>query len=89
MILQPYCTLPYLKELIDDTESKYIYTKVKPITEVLALGRSSQINLGYQDLIHCIQYNIMFFCEQMFLIKTENEYTCESAIYIYQNSKLI
>ena len=31
----------------------------------------------------------MFFCEQMFLIKTGNEYTCESAIYTYQNSKLI
>ena len=25
----------------------------------------------------------------MFLIKTGNEYTCESAIYTYQNSKLI
>ena len=31
----------------------------------------------------------MFFCEQMFLIKTGNEYTCESAIYTYQHSKLI
>ena len=77
------------EELIDDTESKYTYTRIKPSTEVLALGRSSQINLGYHDLVHCIQYNIMFFCEQMFLIKTGNEYTCESAIYTYQNSKLI
>ena len=77
------------EELIDETESKYTYTKIKPTTEILALGRSSQINLGYNDLVHCIQYNIMFFCEQMFLIKTENEYTCESAIYTYQNSKLI
>ena len=77
------------EELIDATESKYTYTKIKPTTEILALGRSSQINLGYNDLVHCIQYNIMFFCEQMFLIKTGNEYTCESAIYTYQNSKLI
>ena len=77
------------EELIDETESKYTYTKIKPTTEILALGRSSQINLGYNDLVHCIQYNIMFFCEQMFLIKTGNENTCESAIYTYQNSKLI
>ena len=62
-------------ELIDETESKYTYTKIKPTTEILALGRSSQINLNYNDLVHCIQYNIMFFCEQMFLIKTGNEYT--------------
>ena len=77
------------EELIDETESKYTYTKIKPTMEILALGRSSQINLGYNDLVHCIQYNIMFFCKQMFLIKTGNEYTCESAIYTYQNSKLI
>ena len=76
-------------ELIDETESKYTYTKVKPTTEILALGRSSQINLTYNDLVHCIQYNIMFFCEQMFLIKNGNEYTCASAIYTYQNSKPI
>ena len=31
----------------------------------------------------------MFFCEQMFLTKTGNEHTCESAIYAYQNAKLI
>ena len=77
------------EELIEETESKYTYTKIKPTTAILALGRSSQINLDYNDLVHCIQYNIMFFCEQMFLIKTGNEYTCESAIYTYQNSKLI
>ena len=77
------------EELIDETESKYTYTKIKPTTEILALGRSSQINLGYNDWVHCIQYDIMFFCEQMFLIKTGNEYTCKSVIYTYQNSKLI
>ena len=76
-------------ELIDGTEIKYTYTRIKPTTEILALGRSSQINLNYNDLVHCIQYNIMFFCEQMFLTKTGNEYTCESAIYTYENSKII
>ena len=29
------------EELIDETESKYTYTKIKPTTEILALGRSS------------------------------------------------
>ena len=48
-------------ELIDETESKYTYTKIKPTTEILAKGRSSQINLNYNELVHCIQYNIMFF----------------------------
>ena len=77
------------EELIDETESKYTYTKIKPTTEILAMGRSSQINLNYNQLVHCIQYNIMFFCEQMFLTKLGSEHTCESAIYTYQNAKLI
>ena len=71
-------------ELIDETESKYTYTKIKPRTEILAMGRSSHINLNYNELVHCIQYNIMFFCEQMFLTKNGNEHTCEIAIYTYQ-----
>ena len=76
-------------ELIDETESKYTYTKIKPTTEILAMGRSSQIDLNYSQLVHYIQHNIMFFCEQMFLTKLGNEYTCESVIYTYQNTKLI
>ena len=77
------------EELIDETESNYTYTKIKPSTEILAMGSNSQINLDYNQLVHCIQYNILFFCEQMFLAKLGNEHTCESAIYTHQNSKLI
>ena len=32
------------EELIDQTESKYVYTKSKPTTEVLVVWRCSQIN---------------------------------------------
>ena len=53
------------------------------------MGRSSQVNLNYNELVHYILYSIMFFCEQMFLAMTGKEYTCEIAIYTYQNSKLI
>ena len=83
--------LPYHmnEELNDETESKYTYTRIKPSTDILAMGSNSQINLNYNQLVHCIQYNILFFCEQMFLTKLGNEHTCESAVYTYQNSKLI
>ena len=69
------------EELIDETESKYTYTKIKPSTEILAMGSNSQINLDYNQLVHCIQYSILFFHEQMFLAKLGNEHTCKSAIY--------
>ena len=77
------------EELIDEIENKYTYTKIKPSTEILAMGSNSQINLNYNQLVHCIQYNILVFCEQMFLTKLGNKYTCESVIYTHQNTKLI
>ena len=77
------------EDLIDETESKYTYTKIKQSTEILAIGSKSQTNLNYNQLMHCIQYNILFFCKQMFLTKLGNEHTCESAIYTHQNTKLI
>ena len=77
------------KELIDEAESKYTYTKVKPTTRILPMGSNTQINLDYDQLVHCVKYNILFFCEQMFLEKQDNEHTCESAIYTNQNEKLI
>ena len=75
--------------MIDESESKYTYTKIKPSTEVLNMGSNSQVNLNYNQLVHCIQYNILIFCEQMYLTKLCNEHTCERAIYTYQNTKLI
>ena len=57
------------EELIDESESKYTYTKVKPTTRILAMGSNTQINLDYDQLVHCVKYNILFFCEQMFLEK--------------------
>ena len=77
------------EELIDESESKYTYTKIKPTTRILAMGTNTQINLDYEQLIHCVKYNILFFCEQMFLEKQGNEHTCESAIYTNQNVKMI
>ena len=76
-------------ELIDESESKYTYTKLEPTTRILAMGSNTQINLDYEQLVHCVKYNILFFCEQMFLEKQGNEHTCESAIYTNQNERMI
>ena len=67
----------YMNEkLIDDSESRYTYTKVKPTTRILPMGSNTQINLDYDQLVHCVKYNILFLCEQMFLAKQGNEHTC-------------
>ena len=35
------------EELIDEPGNKYTYTKIKPLTRILAMGSTSQINLDY------------------------------------------
>ena len=49
------------EELIDETESKYTYTRLQPTTRILAMGSNTQINLEYEQLVHCVKYNILFF----------------------------
>ena len=58
------------EELIDESESKCTYTKIKPTTRILAMGSNTQINLDYDQLVHCVKYNILSFCEQMFFGRT-------------------
>ena len=45
------------------------YTKVKPTTRILAMGSTTQINLDHDQLVHCVKYNILFFCQQTFFWK--------------------
>ena len=52
------------------------------------MGCNTQINLDYDQLVHCVKYNILFFCEQKFLEKQGNEHTCESAICTNQNENM-
>ena len=53
------------------------------------MGSNSQINFYYNQLVHCIQYNLLLFCEQMFVRKFGNDHASESAVYIHQNSKFM
>ena len=59
------------EELIEKTESKYTYTKIKQSTEILAMGSNSQINLDYNQLVHCIQTTSYSFVNKCFWLKWE------------------
>ena len=54
------------EELIDESESKYTYTKLQPTTRILAMGSNTQINLDYEQLVHCVKYNILSFVNKCF-----------------------
>ena len=77
------------KDLIDEDESEFTYTYVAPSTELLAMSSDTYINLEKTQLEQCIKFGMVYFCEQLLLIKHNSEHTCESAIYHYQNAEII
>ena len=55
--------------LVDENESKYTYTQVPTTTEILAMSSDTNINLDHKVLSQCIKFSILYFCEQLFLMK--------------------
>ena len=76
------------EELIDETEVNIPTPNLNLQQGYWQWEATLKINLDSEQLVHCVKYNILFFCEQMFLEKQGNEHTCESAIYTNQNVKM-
>ena len=76
-------------KLIDEHESPHAYTKVIPSTEIVAMSSDTYINIQHRQLKQCFKFSVVYFCEQMFIMKHHSEHTCESAIYHYEEPQLI
>ncbi len=77
------------KDVIDEDETMSTYTRVPPSTEILAMSSDTYINIRHRDLKQCVKFAVVYFCEQLFLMKHNSEHTCESAIYHNQSPSLI
>lgn len=53
-------------KLVDKSENKNTYTKIKPSTGVLAMNRKAYVNVQYQDLVYCLKYNVYYFVKRHF-----------------------
>ena len=76
-------------DMVDETENENAYTHIIPDTEMVAMNRDTYINVEQSELKQCIQFSVMYFCEQTFLMKHTSEHTCETAIYHEQNPDII
>ena len=76
-------------EMVDETENENAYTQFIPDTEMVAMNRDTYINLDQSELKQCIQFSVIYFCEQTFLMKHTSEHTCKTAIYHEQSPYLI
>ena len=81
--------VPVHEALVDENESKYTYTQVPTTTGILAMSSDTNINLDHKELSQCIKISILYFGEQLFLMKHTSEHTCESAIYHNESPDII
>ena len=75
--------------MVDKTENENAYTQIIPDTEMIAMNRDTYINIDQSELKQCIKFSVLYFCEQIFLMKHTSEHTCETAIYHEQSPDLI
>ena len=76
-------------DMIDETESPYTYTQINPTTQLVAMSSDTYISLHQSQLDQCLKISVVYFCEQLMLIKHNSEHTCESAIYHEQPFNVI
>ena len=62
-------------QLIDEHESKDVYTWIKPEQELLAMSSNSYISLDKKNLASCIKISNNYFCEHLQLVKHISEHT--------------
>ena len=77
------------KELMETGESEYTYTEVIPSSEMIAMSSDTYLGMNKVQLDQCMKVSVVYFCEQLLLIKHKTEHTCESAIYHDQPFEVI
>ena len=53
------------------------------------MSSDTYINLNHNLLTQCVKFSVVYFCEQLYLVKHNSEHTCESAIYHHKGPEII
>ena len=64
------------------------YTQIIPETEYIALTYNNYVPLTQVQISLCAKIGYTYYCENAHLLKKHTEYTCMSAIYYDQESKI-
>ena len=76
-------------KIFEADESKMAYTWIKPEHLLLAMTDSTCISLDRNQIQKCIQVVTKYFCKNLFCFQHTSEYTCKSAIHLYQGFVII
>ena len=65
------------------------YTQLKIDKTHIALNKETCISLHPQELNICKKMGYEYFCEELFVVKSKNRYSCASTIYFNLGSEII
>ena len=80
LILYQLETVPVL--ILDKDVEAQSYTHLRIKKPYLTLNSETYISLTHQELRSCKKRGNEFYCDQLFIVKHKNSYSCESAIYL-------
>ena len=83
LVLYQIETVPVL----DTNYQAQSYTQLKINKPYIALNEETYISLCPQELNTCKRIGYEYFCEELFVVKSKNRYSCASTIYF--NLKLL
>ena len=75
--------------VLDTNYQSQSYTQLKINKPYIALNEETYISLPPQELNTCKRIGYEYFCEELFVVKSKNRYSCASAVYFNLGSKII
>ena len=87
MVLYQIETVPV--PVLDTNHQVQSYTQLKIDKPYIALNEEIYTSLHPQELNTCKRIGYEYFCEELFLVKSKNRYSCASTIYFNLGSEII
>ena len=91
VFVQPYTQtrLTVSVPILDTNHQAQSYTQLQIDKPYIALNEETYITLHPQELNTCKKKRYQYFCEELFLVKSKNKYSCASATYFNLKSEII
>ena len=71
--------------ILDSSNKVQSYTQLKIAKPYIALNDEMYITMCPQELSNCKKICYEYFCEELFVVKSKNQYSCASAVYFNSN----
>ena len=85
LILYQIETVPF--PIIDQNTQAQSYTHLEDNKPYIALNYETYISIRQQELRTFKRIGYEFYCEELFIVKHQSKYSCESMIYFNQNAE--